>query len=141
MAMVLITHNMGVVAESAHRVAVMYAGQVVELQPTGTLFSAPRHPYTAALLSSLPERGAAQSTAGERPRLPSISGLVPGQFDRPGGCLFHPRCALATDRCRQEVPALQEVSGSAVRCHTPLTGAFASAQAIQPVARQNPEAP
>ncbi|MDH4247013.1 MAG: ABC transporter ATP-binding protein [Deltaproteobacteria bacterium] len=125
MAMVLITHNMGVVAESAHRVAVMYAGQVVELQPSGSLFNAPRHPYTAALLNSLPERGAPVAALGARPRLPSISGLVPGQFDRPGGCLFHPRCVLAHTRCTLENPALETVDAKGVRCHTPLTGPLA----------------
>ncbi len=93
MALVLITHDMGVVAETAQRVQVMYAGQMVEEQPTDALFAAPRHPYTAALLDALPER------AVGRDRLPTIPGMVPGIDDRPPGCLFNPRCRFATDRC------------------------------------------
>ncbi|HEV2551752.1 MAG TPA: ABC transporter ATP-binding protein [Stellaceae bacterium] len=114
MALVLITHNMGVVAETAHRVAVMYAGEIVEEQPASTLFARPQHPYTAALLAALPER-----SAGHR-RLPTIPGVVPGAFDRPSGCLFHPRCPFADARCRGEAPALRPVEGSLVRCHYPL---------------------
>ena len=91
MALVLITHDMGVVAETAHRVQVMYAGQMVEEQPTEALFAAPRHPYTAALLDALPER------ALGRGRLPTIPGVVPGIDDRPQGCLFNPRCRFADD--------------------------------------------
>ena len=94
MALVLITHNMGVVAEMAQRVAVMYAGQVVEDRPAQALFAAPEHPYTAALLSALPERHADVSD-----RLATIPGMVPGLYDRPRGCLFSPRCADATLRC------------------------------------------
>jgi dipeptide transport system ATP-binding protein len=114
MALVLITHNMGVVAETADRIAVMYAGQVVEEQPVKSLFSAPRHPYSAALLQALPEYA-----RGER-RLMAIPGVVPGLFDRPTGCLFHPRCSFATDRCRSEQPSLRTIEGVQVRCHTPL---------------------
>jgi dipeptide transport system ATP-binding protein len=114
MALVLITHNMGVVAETAHRVAVMYAGEIVEEQPAATLFARPQHPYTAALLAALPER-----SAGHR-RLPTIPGVVPGAFDRPSGCLFHPRCPFADARCRGEAPALRSVEGALVRCHYPL---------------------
>ncbi len=114
MALILITHDMGVVAETAERVVVMYAGQIVETQPVADLFSRPRHPYTAALLAALPERG-----VGHR-RLPTIPGVVPGQFDRPGGCLFNPRCRFATERCRLEPPELAVDGGNAVRCHTPL---------------------
>ena len=114
MALVLITHNMGVVAETAHRVAVMYAGEIVEEQPAATLFARPQHPYTAALLAALPER-----SAGHR-RLPTIPGVVPGAFDRPSGCLFHPRCPFADARCRSEAPALRSIEGALVRCHYPL---------------------
>jgi dipeptide transport system ATP-binding protein len=114
MALVLITHNMGVVAETAHRVAVMYAGEIVEEQPAATLFARPQHPYTAALLAALPER-----SAGNR-RLPTIPGVVPGAFDRPSGCLFHPRCPFADTRCRGEAPALRPVERALVRCHYPL---------------------
>jgi len=114
MALVLITHNMGVVAETAQRVAVQYAGQQVEKQDVDGLFAAPRHPYTAALLGALPERSPGR-------RLPTIPGVVPGQGDRPPGCLFNPRCAHAADLCRREPPSLAEdAEGRAVRCHFPL---------------------
>jgi dipeptide transport system ATP-binding protein len=114
MALILITHNMGVVAETAQRVMVMYAGQVVEEQPASRLFSAPRHPYTAALLSALPERAIGHN------RLPTIPGVVPGLHDRPSGCLFNPRCRYADGRCRAEEPRLDRVNGAQVRCHYPL---------------------
>jgi dipeptide transport system ATP-binding protein len=94
MALILITHDMGVVAETAERVQVQYAGQKVEEQGVRELFADPHHPYTAALLSALPERARAK-------RLPSIPGVVPGQYDRPPGCLFEPRCSFATATCRQ----------------------------------------
>ena len=116
MGLVLITHDMGVVAETAHRVQVMYAGQLVEEQPTEALFAAPRHPYTAALLDALPER------ALGRARLPTIPGVVPGIDDRPQGCLFHPRCRFTDDRCRNEPPAPAGAPGRRARCHYPLTG-------------------
>ena len=90
MGLVLITHDMGVVAETADRVIVQYAGQQMETNATRDLFADPHHPYTAALLAALPER------ATER-RLPAIPGVVPGQFDRPRGCSFSPRCAFAFD--------------------------------------------
>ncbi len=109
MALVLITHSMGVVAETAERVSVQYAGQKVEEQRVGPLFANPRHPYTAALLSALPERATAK-------RLPSIPGVVPGQFDRPTGCLFSPRCTFATDLCRTTPPPLKD----GALCHYPL---------------------
>ena len=114
MALVLITHDMGVVAETAERVAVFYAGQKVEEQNVGELFADPHHPYTAALLASLPERAVGRI-------LPSIGGVVPGLFDRPSGCLFSPRCQFATDRCREQVPAQQEASVGYALCHYPLT--------------------
>ena len=115
MALILITHDMGVVAETARRVVVMYAGQVVESQPVDTLFDAPRHPYTAALLEALPER-----SLGRR-RLPTIQGVVPGQYDRPTGCLFNPRCTFADARCRQDEPRLESLGEGMVRCHYPIT--------------------
>lgn len=116
MALVLITHDMGVVAETAQRVTVQYAGQQVEKQDVDGLFSAPRHPYTAALLNALPERSTGR-------HLPTIPGVVPGLADRPQGCLFNPRCGHATDTCRREPPVLSESpDGSAVRCHYPLAG-------------------
>jgi dipeptide transport system ATP-binding protein len=114
MGLVLITHSMGVVAETAERVSVQYAGQKVEEQPVAALFANPRHPYTAALLAALPERAT-------QARLPSIPGVVPGQFDRPNGCLFSPRCPLATDLCRSVEPAMSH----GALCHYPLAKAAA----------------
>ena len=109
MGLVLITHSMGVVAETAERVSVQYAGQKVEEQAVKDLFRDPHHPYTAALLSALPERARGR-------KLPSIPGVVPGQFDRPPGCLFAPRCTLATDLCRTTQPP--RIDGAL--CHYPL---------------------
>ncbi|MBI1208423.1 MAG: ATP-binding cassette domain-containing protein [Azospirillum sp.] len=114
MALILITHDMGVVAETAHRVVVMYAGQVVESRPAADLFGTPRHPYTGALLDALPER------ALDLKRLPTIPGVVPGIADRPSGCLFNPRCGFATERCRGEAPVLTHDGLAAVRCYHPL---------------------
>ncbi len=113
MALVLITHDMGVVAETAQRVSVQYAGQKVEEQPVKALFAEPHHPYTAALLAALPERAATR-------HLPSIPGVVPGQFDRPAGCLFSPRCTFATDTCRTVPPPRQPARLGLALCHYPL---------------------
>jgi dipeptide transport system ATP-binding protein len=114
MALILITHNMGVVAETAQRVSVMYAGQVVEERATAALFAAPQHPYTAALLAALPERSSGES------RLATIPGMVPGLHDRPTGCLFNPRCRYATPHSRAVEPALRPWQDGKVRCHYPL---------------------
>ncbi len=116
MALMLITHDMAVIAETAGRVNVMYAGQQVETRDVDTLFSAPRHPYTAALLDALPER-----SLGRR-RLPTIAGVVPGATDRPAGCLFAPRCAFADEHCRQQLPALEPDGDGRLRCFKPLNG-------------------
>ena len=113
MGLVLITHDMGVVAETADRVAVQYAGHRVELNTSGALFAQPHHPYTAALLAALPER------ATQR-RLPAIPGVVPGQHDRPPGCLFAPRCAIAQPLCQTPPPQASAALGNAL-CHFPLT--------------------
>ena len=113
MTLVLITHDMGVVAETAERVAVFYSGQKVEEQPVGPLFADPHHPYTAALLAALPERAVGRL-------LPSIGGVVPGQFDRPTGCLFSPRCQFATDRCVEKAPPRQGEKAGFALCHYPL---------------------
>jgi dipeptide transport system ATP-binding protein len=110
MGLVMITHDLAVVAEAAQRVAVMYAGQVVEQGAVDTLFDAPRHPYTAALLAALPEHN-----QGAR-RLAALAGLVPGKYDRPRGCLFAPRCGQARARCVDERPQLED----GVRCFFPL---------------------
>ncbi|SKA58638.1 dipeptide ABC transporter ATP-binding protein [Enterovibrio nigricans] len=114
MALVLITHDLALVAEAAHKVMVMYAGQVVETGAAAEIFSAPKHPYTQALLRSLPE-----SSMGKR-RLDSLAGVVPGLFDRPQGCMLNPRCPYATHTCRTEEPVIQGPSERAVKCHYPL---------------------
>ena len=113
MGLVLITHDMGVVAETAERVCVQYSGQKVEEQPVVPLFDTPHHPYTAALLDALPER------AREK-HLPTIPGVVPGQFDRPQGCLFSPRCKFADDKCRTVPPPPLGPELGKARCHYPL---------------------
>ena len=113
MALVLITHNMGVVAETAQRVMVMYAGQIMEERSAAALFASPQHPYTAALLAALPER----SDGG---RLATIPGVVPGLYDRPRGCLFSPRCAYATEHSRAVRPDLRPWQDGQIRCHYPL---------------------
>jgi dipeptide transport system ATP-binding protein len=115
MALLLITHDLGVVAEVAQRVVVMYAGQVVETAPVPRVFEAPRHPYTEALLAALPERN-----LGAR-RLRSMPGVVPGVLDRPRGCLLAPRCAHAQPRCASERPGLVGDAGAQARCFFPLT--------------------
>ncbi len=111
MALILITHDMGVVAETAQQVAVMYAGQKVEQQPVDGLFRRPRHPYTRALLDALPERA-----RGKR-RLPTIPGVVPGPQDRISGCRFHPRCHRAIGQCSEQAPQWDEQLR--VRCFNP----------------------
>ncbi|MGP8170624.1 ABC transporter ATP-binding protein [Rhodoblastus sp.] len=113
MSLLLITHDMGVVAETADRVIVQYAGQKVESNDTRALFEDPHHPYTAALLAALPERARGR-------RLTAIPGVVPGQYDRPRGCLFSPRCAFVFDRCRQTAPAPGSAFVGEALCHTPL---------------------
>jgi dipeptide transport system ATP-binding protein len=115
MALILITHDMGVVAETVERVVVQYAGQQVEAQGVLGLFGDAMHPYAAALLASLPERSSGRL-------LPTIPGVVPGVLDRPQGCLFQPRCTFATDRCRSEQPTFHDGPRGRVRCHYPLTG-------------------
>jgi dipeptide transport system ATP-binding protein len=114
MALVLVTHNMGVVSEMARRVAVMYAGQVLEERVADALFAAPQHPYTAALLAAMPERSDGVT------RLATIPGVVPGLYDRPPGCLFAPRCTYATDASCQKRPPLRPWQDGQVRCHFPL---------------------
>jgi dipeptide transport system ATP-binding protein len=120
MGLVLITHDMGVVAEMAERVIVQYAGQPVETNATRALFADPHHPYTAALLAALPERATGR-------RLPALPGMVPGQFDRPSGCLFAPRCGLATRHCDDVAPVLANEKLGRARCHTPLVRGVAQA--------------
>jgi oligopeptide/dipeptide ABC transporter ATP-binding protein len=112
MAVLLITHDLGVVAGSADRVVVMYAGQVVETAPTPELFARPRHPYTEGLMASIPRLDR------PRERLHSIPGSVPAATAWPAGCRFHPRCPFAWEKCRTEEPPLldTEVAGHTARC-------------------------
>jgi dipeptide transport system ATP-binding protein len=114
MALLLITHDLAVVAQTARRVIVMYAGQEVETGLLPGTFEAPQHPYTQALLAALPERNR------ERARLKAIPGVVPGQRERPNGCLLSPRCEYALDRCVGERPALEGTAAAKVRCYFPL---------------------
>jgi dipeptide transport system ATP-binding protein len=114
MALMLITHDLGVIAEVAQRVLVMYAGQVVETARVPEIFDAPRHPYTEALLAALPEHN-----TGRR-RLRAMGGIVPGAFDRPSGCLLAPRCAYVQPRCHAERPRLDGDVGAQARCFYPL---------------------
>ena len=125
MGLVLITHDMGVVAETADRVIVQYAGQQVEANTTRELFADPHHPYTAALLAALPER------ATQR-RLPAIPGVVPGQFDRPKGCLFAPRCGFAFDACSRAAPGRAAPELGCARCYTPLIHGAPAAREAAP---------
>jgi oligopeptide/dipeptide ABC transporter ATP-binding protein len=113
MAVILITHNLGVVAGVADRVCVMYAGRIVEEAPTNTIFSEPRHPYTLGLLQSVPRID--RELTG---RLPSIPGNPPALAELPTGCAFRDRCPLAHDRCEVEDPSLEPVSvgGHAAAC-------------------------
>jgi dipeptide transport system ATP-binding protein len=113
MALILVSHNMDVIAETARRVAVMYAGQIVEERDTAGLFGAPQHPYTAALLAARPEHR-------ESTRLATIPGTPPGLNDRPRGCLFGPRCAYATERSCATQPEIRPWMDGRVRCHYPL---------------------
>lgn len=114
MALILITHDLALVAEAAHRIIVMYAGQVVEEGLAADIFCEPKHPYTQALLRSLPEFATGKS------RLQSLPGVVPGKYDRPQGCLLNPRCPYATDECRKTEPQLHKLNNRLVKCHTPL---------------------
>ncbi|MBL8836575.1 MAG: ABC transporter ATP-binding protein [Alphaproteobacteria bacterium] len=116
MSILFITHNLGVVAEIAHRVAVMYAGRIVEQGDVRALFAAPRHPYTKGLMQCVPRIGA-RRRAGARARLPSIPGTIPSAADLPPGCAFAPRCGLAIDACSGDVPPLAEAGPDrASRC-------------------------
>jgi oligopeptide/dipeptide ABC transporter ATP-binding protein len=109
--LILITHNIGIVAETADRVAVMYAGRIAELGPTGDLFEKPMHPYTQALLNSVP------NITKKGQVLSWIPGAPPDLAEPPPGCLYHPRCPHAFDRCKKEEPLLTKRNESQVACH------------------------
>jgi dipeptide transport system ATP-binding protein len=127
MGLVLITHDMGVVAETADRVIVQYSGQQMEMNATREMFADPHHPYTAALLAALPERANGR-------RLPAIPGVVPGPFDRPRGCVFSPRCAYVFDACHDSEPPPAEPALGRARCLTPLVAGIPTALALQEAA-------
>jgi peptide/nickel transport system ATP-binding protein len=110
MAVILITHDMGVIAETADRVGVMYAGRLVEVGPLREVVKAPRHPYTVGLMGSIPSLG------DEVARLTQIEGSMPRLYEIPAGCAFHPRCARALARCREERPDLIPDGQSQVAC-------------------------
>ncbi len=104
MAMVLITHNLAVAVGLADRIAVMYAGRIVELGPARDVYATPKHPYTSGLLRAIPDITIRED------RLPGIKGAPPNLLRLPTGCAFHPRCPLADDRCKAEVPPFEEVA-------------------------------
>jgi oligopeptide/dipeptide ABC transporter ATP-binding protein len=111
MTMVMITHDMGIIAEMAQRVTVLYAGQVYETADTMTLFAKPKHPYTEALLKAVPR-------LDKKKVLVSVPGNIPNLIEPPTGCRFHPRCPYAAEICRQQVPILEEAeAGHMVACH------------------------
>jgi peptide/nickel transport system ATP-binding protein len=115
MSIMLITHAMGVVAETAQRVVVMYAGRVVEEATVEKLFASPAHPYTKGLIRSIPR---IDFDSANKQRLEAIPGSVPKLINPPKGCRFAPRCQYASDRCSQEMPELREIStGHLVACH------------------------
>ncbi|MCF7535349.1 ABC transporter ATP-binding protein [Pseudomonas petrae] len=114
MALVLITHDLAVVAETAQRVCVMYAGQAVEVGQVPGLFNVPAHPYSEALLAAIPEHSMGAA------RLSTLPGIVPGRYDRPSGCLLSPRCPYVQDKCRQQRPGLDPKAHSLARCFFPL---------------------
>ena len=109
-AVMLVTHDMGVIAETAHRVAVMYAGRIVEMGALRDVVQSPKHPYTAGLMGAIPAIG------GQRDRLAQIEGAMPRVGAVPPGCAFHPRCGQAFDRCRRERPELMSAGESRAAC-------------------------
>ena len=118
LALMLITHDMGVVAQICDRVAVLYAGRLAETRAVGPLFAAPQHPYTTALIGCIPRGGMAPGS------LTGIPGLVPSVLNYPSGCRFHPRCPRSDGRCEAVIPAVRPLpDGGTVACHHPLGGA------------------
>jgi len=114
MALLLISHDLAVVAQSVSRVAVLYAGQVMEEGRVPAIFASPRHPYTRALIDALPEHNVG------RARLAALPGVVPSASARPPGCLLAPRCPRVRERCRIELPRPAHGEGSVLRCFYPL---------------------
>jgi peptide/nickel transport system ATP-binding protein len=101
---------MGLMAQFVDRLGIMYAGRLVEIAPIAEMIARPRHPYTRALIAALP-------SLEQRGALAGIPGLAPSLRELPSGCAFHPRCELATDRCRTERPALRDIAGAQIACH------------------------
>ncbi len=126
MSVLLITHDLGVVAESTSRVIVMYAGEIAEQASVNELFALPHHPYTEGLMAAMPRAGS------KRERLAVIPGTVPSPYDWPAGCRFHQRCPYAWERCEREHPPLYEIGvGHKSRCHL----------AVEPERRTAPHLP
>lgn len=116
--LLLISHDAGVVAEMADRVAIMYAGKIVEYASAVNIFHEPQHPYTMGLMSSFPTIAMMQMRAGKKPRLRGIPGDPPDLCDIPSGCAFHPRCRYAIDICKEDIPEYREVEPDHfIRCH------------------------
>jgi oligopeptide/dipeptide ABC transporter ATP-binding protein len=110
-AVLLVSHDLGIISQMCHRVLVMYAGRIVEEAPVATLFGAPAHPYTRGLIECLPQLGG-------NARLGAIGGTMPGLGALPSGCRFHPRCPIAEPRCRVDAPAPRSLAaGRTVACH------------------------
>jgi peptide/nickel transport system ATP-binding protein len=107
---ILVGHDMGLMAQFVDRLGIMYAGRLVEVASIAEIITRPRHPYTRALIASLPSLETRGALAG-------IPGLAPLLRDLPGGCAFHPRCTLSTERCRTEKPKLRDIDGAQVACH------------------------
>jgi peptide/nickel transport system ATP-binding protein len=120
-----ISHNLAVVRQVSDRIGVMYLGRIVELAPAETLFTAPRHPYTRALMEAIPDL----DMTG-RQRIP-VGGEVPSPITPPPGCTFHPRCPLANDRCRREVPKLTRAGAAEVACHAVEEGRDGATRPLQ----------
>src|SRR5262249_21132361 len=110
MSILFITHNLGVVADIAHRVAVMYAGRIVEAGAMREIFASPRHPYTKGLMACVPRLG--RRKADGKSRLPAIPGNIPSAANLPPGCAFAPRCPLAIANCERAVPALEDAGAA-----------------------------
>ncbi len=116
--LLLISHDAGVIAEMADRVAIMYAGKIVEYASAVNIFHEPQHPYTMGLMSSFPTIAMMQTRAGKKPRLRGIPGDPPDLCDLPKGCVFHPRCQFVIDICKEKIPEYREVQPDHfIRCH------------------------
>jgi len=117
MALILITHDIGVVAQMADRILVMYGGQIFESGKTSDVIQTPKHPYTEGLLRCLPGM---HDEKEHKSQLPSIPGLVPDLVNRPSGCILHPRCQYATEECEKVEPENRTINGRFIKCHTPV---------------------